>query len=184
MDLKNATRLQKIRYYAAVRWTIYILLVFASAVLMNVGRSVKPIYFIPLCICICMIEGEYPAAVLGGVCGLLIDATCGRIFGYSSVIIIAICVTSVLLFKHLLFQNILNIIWLTAVFSSVYQLLDYFFMYAMWDYEGTGYVFRHISLPSILYTVIASVPIYILVKPVQKRFYPKKSKIAEEAMKL
>jgi len=76
-----------------------------------------------------MIEGEYPAAVLGGACGLLIDATCGRIFGYSSVIIIAICVTSVLLFKHLLFQNILNIIWLTAVFSSVYQLLDYFFMY-------------------------------------------------------
>ncbi|MGN0622017.1 MAG: rod shape-determining protein MreD [Porcipelethomonas sp.] len=184
MGIKNATRIQKIRYYAAVRWIIYILLILTSAVLMNVGRGVKPIYFIPLCLCICMYEGEYPAAVLGGVCGLLIDASCGRIFGYSSLFMIIFCVAAVLLFKHLLLQNFMNIVLLTAACATVYQLIDYFFMYAMWDYEGSGYVFRHISVPCIIYTVISAVPVYLLVRPVQKRFYPKKAKTAEAAMKL
>lgn len=85
MSIKPMTRIQKIRYYAIIRWALYIFLIFVSAILINIGKGVKPIYFIPLCVCICMNEGEYPAAFLGGICGLLFDEASGRFFGYSSV---------------------------------------------------------------------------------------------------
>lgn len=179
------TRVEKIRYYAVARWAIYILLIFVCAVLINVGKGVRPIYFIPLCICICMNEGEYTSAILGGVCGLIIDEACGRMFfGFSSIIMIAICVGSTLVFRHFLFKNGTNVIMLTAVSTFCYQIIEYFFYYAMWGYEGTGYVFSDISIPCILYTVMVSPVAYVVVKAVSKRFYPKKAKTIEEAMKV
>ncbi len=34
------------------------------------------------------------------------------------------CVTTTILFRHLLFQNVINVITLTAVYTTVYQLLE------------------------------------------------------------
>lgn len=185
MLIDPKTRIQKIRYYAVIRWAIYIFLIFVSAVLINVGKGVKPIYFIPLCLCICMNEGEYTSAILGGICGLIIDEAFGRVFfGFSSILMIAFSVGSVLIFRHMLFKNAINIVILTAVCTSIYQIIDYFFYYEMWDYEGSGYVFRNISIPCILNTIIVSPVIYFIVKQISKRFYPKKAKTIEEAMKV
>ena len=185
MLINPKNRFEKIRYYAVIRWAIYIFLIFVSSVLINVGQSVKPIYFIPLCLCICMNEGEYTSAVLGGICGLIIDEASGHtFFGFSSIIMIAFCVGSVLIFRHLLFKNIFNIVILTGVCTFIYQLLIYFFYYAMWDYEGAGYVFSDISIPCIFYTVLISPIIYLIVKQISKRFYPKIAKTIEEAMKV
>ena len=185
MAFKATTRVQKIRYYALARWAIYIVLLFACAVLINIGKGVRPIYFIPLCICICMHEGEYTAAILGGICGLIIDEAYGRIFfGFSSVIMIAICVGSTIVFRHFLFKNGINAVMLTVVAVFIYQIIEYFFYYAMWGYEGTGYVFSNICIPCILYTVAISPVMYIIVRAVVKRFYPKKAKTIEAAMKV
>ncbi len=185
MIFKPKTRVEKIRFYAAIRWTIYIFLIFVSAVLINVGKGVKPIYFIPLCLCICMNEGEYTSAVLGGICGLIIDEALGRVFfGFSSIMMIAFSVGSVLIFRHMLFKNGTNIVILTAICTFLYQLIDYFFNYAMWNYEGSGYVFREISIPCVINTIIVSPIIYLIVKQISKRFYPKKAKTIEEAMKV
>ena len=63
-------------------------------------------------------------------------------------------------------------------------MLDYFFYYAMWGYEGSGYVFSDIALPCILNTIIISPIVYLIVKPIIKRFYPKKAKNIEAAMKI
>lgn len=178
-------RFEKIRLYAIIRWAMYIFLIFVSAVLINVGRGVKPIYFIPLCLCICMNEGEYTSAVLGGICGLIIDEACARVFfGFSSILMIAFSVGSVLIFRHMLFKNGINIVILTAVCTFIYQLLDYFFFYAMWNYEGSGQFFSDISIPCIFYTVLISPIVYFIVKQISKRFYPKKAKTIEEAMKV
>ncbi len=185
MLFKPKTRIEKIRYYAVIRWFLYIMLVLAAAVLINVGRGVRPIYFIPLCLCVCMNEGEYPSAVLGGICGLIIDEAFGRtFFGFSSILMIAFSVGSVLIFRHMLFKNAINIVILTAICTFIHQLLDYFFYYAMWGYEGTGYVFWKIAFPCIIYTVISSPVVYFIVKRISKKFYPKKEKTIEEAMKV
>lgn len=184
LNKKQLTRSEKIKYCAVARWAIYIFMIFASVIIINIGQGVKPVLLIPLCTCICMNEGEYTAAVLGGICGLLIDFSMGKIFGYSSVFMIAFCVATVLLFKHYLLQNILNIVWMTAVFTAVYEFCDYFFFYAMWNYEGAEYVFKEKCIPCIIYTTIISPIIWLLVKPVQKRFYPKRAKTIEEAMKI
>lgn len=184
MPNKQMTRSDKIRYCAIARWAIYIFMIFVSVIIMNIGKSVKPIILIPLCICICMNEDEYPAAVLGGICGLLIDFSCGKFFGYSSVFMIAFCVATVLLFKHYLIQNVFNVILLTVAYIFVYELLDYFFYYAMWNYEGVSYVFRRKCIPCIFLTTITAPIIWLIIKPVLKRFYPKRAKTIEEAMKI
>ena len=97
---------------------------------------------------------------------------------------IIFCVSATILFRHLLFQNAVNVIALSAVYTATYQILDYFFYYAMWDYENSGYVFSHISIPCIFYTIIISPIVYLIIKPIVKRFYPKKAKTIEEAMKV
>ena len=185
MSLKNMTRIQRIRYCAAVRWTVYIIYLFICAVLINTGRGIHPIYFIPLCICICMNEGEYTSAILGGVCGLVIDQAYGRVFfGFSSIIMIAICVGSTIVFRHYLFKNIANSVIMTAAGVFVYELLDYFFCYAMWNYDGAGHVFSNISIPCIFYTIAISPIAYIALMPIVKRFYPKKEIMAQITMKM
>lgn len=184
MPSNQMTRAEKIKYCAIARWAIYIFMIFVSVIIINTGDSVKPILFIPLGICICMNEGEYTAAVLGGVCGLLFDFSCGKIFGYSSVFMIAFCVATVLFYKHYLLHNILNVVWMTALFTTVYELCDYFFFYAMWDYEGVGYVFSGKCIPCIFRTTLISPFVYLIVKPVHRRFYPKRAKLIEEAMKI
>lgn len=184
MRNKQMTRAEKIRYCAIARWAIYVFMIFVSVIIINIGNGVKPLLLIPLCTCICMNEGEYTAAVLGGICGLLIDFSCGKFFGYSCIFMIAFCVATVLFFKHYLLQNVLNIVWLTAMFTAVYELFDYFFFYAMWNYEGTGYVFREKCIPCVIYTTIAAPFVWLLIKPVLKRFYPKRAKTIEEAMKI
>ncbi len=185
MSLKNMTRIQRIRYCAAVRWTVYIIYLLICAVLINTGKGVHPIYFIPMCICICMNEGEYTSAVLGGVTGLVLDQAYGRaFFGFSSIILIAICVGTTIVFRHYLFKNALNAVIMTGVSVFVYQLLDYFFCYAMWNYDGSGYVFSQISVPCIFYTIAVSPIIYLAVKPIVNRFYPKKEIMAQITMKM
>lgn len=184
MQTKQLTRLQKIRRNAAKRWAAYIIMLFICTVLINLNTGVRPIYFIPLCICISMNEGEYTSAILGGICGLLIDEAYGRtFFGFSSIIMIGICVGSTLFFRHYLFKNGINVIVMTAAAAFVYQLMDYFFYYAMWNYDGAGYVFSSICIPCILYTVAVSPIAYFCVKPIVKRFYPKKAILAEEVMR-
>lgn len=184
MPNKQMTRAEKIKYCAVARWAIYVLMIFAGTIIINIGQGVKPVIFIPLCICICMNEGEYTAAILGGVCGLLIDFSSSKPFGYSSLLMIAFCVASTLLFRHYLLQNVLNIIWLTALFAFTYEICDYFLFYAMWNYEGVNYVFRKKCLPCIFYTTFISPVIWLLIRPVLKRFYPKRAKTIEDAMKI
>lgn len=184
MQNKQMTRAEKIKYCAIARWSIYIFMIFVSVIIMNIGQSVKPVIFIPLCVCICMNEGEYPAAILGGICGLLMDFSFGRIFGYSSIFMIAFCVATVLFFKHYFLQNIINIIWMTALFIAIYQIADYFLIYAMWNYEGIKYVFKEICFPSMVYTTLISPIVWLLVRPVQKKFYPRRAKTIEDAMKI
>lgn len=183
-DKHQMTRAEKIKYYAIARWAIYIFMIFVSVIIINTGKGLKPIIFIPICTCICMNEDEYPAAVLGGICGLLYDFSSGKFFGYSSVFMIAFCVATVLMFKHYLFKTGINILWMVAVFTAVYELFDYFFFYAMWNYEGTNYVLRKQCVPCVIYTTLISPIVWLLIKPVQKRFYPKREKTIEEAMKI
>lgn len=184
MPDKQLTRAEKIRNCAIARWIIYVIMIFAATVIINIGQGVRPLLFIPLCICICMNEGEYTAAVLGGVCGLLLDFSTGKVFGYSSLFMIMFCVAAVLLYKHYLIKNIMNTILMTALFTAAYEICDYFFYYVMWNYEGTEYVFSKKCVPCIFYTTIASVFIWFIIKPIVKRFYPKRAKTIEEAMKV
>lgn len=181
--VKHYTRTQIIKRCAFIRWTLFIFLVFVCTIIMSTGGSIKPILFIPLCAAICMNEGEYPATALGASCGLLLDIASGRLFGYNAVFLIVISVLTSLLFKHYLLQNWVNVLLLTTAYSAVHEILDYFFMYAMWNYESSGKIFSSVSVPCFIYTVISAPFVYLVIKPIIKHFYPKRAKTMDEAMK-
>ena len=61
-------------------------------------------------------------------------------------------------------KNILNVIVLTVVAAVIQGLLDFFFYYVMWKYEGTDTVFMKIILPSVIFTTIASPFVYLIIK--------------------
>ena len=91
------------RLYAFIRWAIYLLIISIAFVSSTIGTSVKPILLIPIAICISINEGdEIVSTITGILCGLLIDISCDKIFGYNAIILIGICVFTSLLFNHFL----------------------------------------------------------------------------------
>jgi rod shape-determining protein MreD len=120
---------------------------------------------IPVAMCIAVNEtGELTAAVTGAVCGLLIDFTFGKVFGFSAVLLLFICMLTALLFKHWFRNTAFNIALICGGFTLIYVCLDFLFYYGIWGYENSLFVFLHYELPACLYTVIFAVIIHPLFK--------------------
>ena len=71
---------------------------------------------------------------------------------------------------------------ITTVASFLQCWLDYKFYYQMWKYDDVERIFRRVSLRVWLYTVIASVFIYLIMKLINRFLMPKNHLTIEEAI--
>ena len=149
--------------------SLVILIAYSISVTGGAGKA-KPILLIPILIALSTSENELISGIFGAICGLLVDLSCGKLFGFNGVIFLLVGVFSSLLFLHLMRKNILNVIVLTVVAAVIQGLLDFFFYYVMWKYEGTNIVFMKIILPSVIFTTIASPFVYLIIKYIIVKF--------------
>lgn len=176
----NLTNIQKKRYLTALKWAIYIVMIFACVVIMTTGNTTRPLLLISLPICIAIREHEMVAGPVGAICGLLIDICCFKTLGFNAILVMCFCVITSLLFTHLLRQNFVNILWITALSTFIQGGLDYFFFYGMWGTSDSSLIFKEITVPSMIYTVISVGAFYPLVKLIYAKTNPKiKLKIEE-----
>lgn len=138
--------------------------------------GVKPILVVPAAVCIAMFEGELVGGIMGAVAGLLCDLASFTIFGFNGLIILACCVAVGLLTIYLTQLKLLNALLLGFGVLLLRGLLEYFFYYQIWGYEGSGRILLFSTLPTVLYSTLAIIPLYYLAKRM-KAYFDEKLKI-------
>lgn len=174
--------LQELRRRIVLKWAFFVIIIILAYLYatVDVGGLPKPHLLIPIALCIAMTQSEMTAAMVGLVCGLLIDAAGGKLFGFNAFLLMAFCMLTALLFLHLCRQNVLNLIWVTFVGTLIQGSLDFFFFYAIWGYDGVARIFSGTFLPSMIFTVVASPIIYFVVKLIEKKFGLRQSYLLDE----
>jgi len=135
----------------------------------------QPILIVPLAVAVAMREGETFGALFGAFCGLFIDIAEGKLFGFTAIWIMPCCLAAALLVAHLIKVNLINFIWVSAFASALVAATDYFFGYALWGLNNSGYVLTGFIIPSCLSSVILSPLMYFLVKAVCAKFSPREA---------
>ncbi len=64
----------------------------------------------------------------------------------------------------------MNIIMLNAAAIVSQGVLHYFFFYAIWEYDKGGQIFLDRFLPVMIYTEIAVIPLFFVIRFFVKRF--------------
>lgn len=183
MKLKT-TREHRILYVkTALRWLLYYIVIFACFIIMCSGTWLKPVFLVPVALCIAVKNNLYASAVTGAICGFLIDISCGKLFGYNAVILTICCIIISLLFEFYLRYKFVSFLFISAVISYIQCLLDYKFYYEIWNYENSERIFTQYTLKVWAYTVISSVFIYLLFKMINHFLMPKTHLTIEETLK-
>lgn len=155
-----------------IRWVIYMLLLAVEYVYMTTAAfNFRVILFvIPTAMCIAAFEEPFDAAVCGNVAGLLLDTAQGTLIGLSGIMLMWCCLMTSLLFHFFMRKHVINIVMLNGAAVLVQGIIHYFFYYAIWGYDGGGKIFLDKFLPVMIYTEIASVPLFFIIKFLVNRF--------------
>ncbi len=173
-------RQQKYIILQTVQWLVFAFLLFAAFITATAGSMVKPLLLLPLALCIASHTGEMQAMAVGTVSGLLLDIVMGKLVGYNAIWMVVSCVAVSLLYNYLLRQKLLNILALSALCTFVQGYLDYVFYYAIWEYEDVHLIYADVILPSCIYTVISTIPIYFIVKWIAKKCGCRRTHVLEK----
>lgn len=164
------------------RWLLYYVVIYSGFIFMTSGTFLKPVILVPIALYIAVNNNIYASAVTGTVCGLLIDISCGKLFGYNAILLTVFCVLVSLLFEFYLRDKFVSFIFVSAVVSYIQCLLDYKFYYQIWKYEDTEIIFREYTLKIWAYTVISSFFICILIRIINHFLMPKTHLTIEETI--
>jgi len=166
----NSTARQNILKNVLFVFILLFLYVLQSVPGLFVIYGVKPFLTIPAAIAIAMFEGEFAGGVYGAVAGLLCDMGGLLLFGYNGFITAACCIAAGLLIIHLIRCNIFAFL-LFAVFTMMLRgTVEYFFAYGMWNHLDASRIFLSVTLPTALYSVIAGIPLFFLLRGMHRRF--------------
>lgn len=163
-------RTNKILYWTAI--TILALLCFVTAC---AGTLLKPLLLIPLALCVSMYEDELNSAIIGVLCGFLLDISCGKLVGFNALILMFSCVITSMLFTNLLRQKFFNIVVVSTLFCFCQQYLDYFFYYSIWNKENAEIVFDLYTIPCWIITSLCIFIVYPIIRFCKKTLEVKKT---------
>ena len=127
--------------------------------------GVVPSLLIPAAIAISLtVARPLPAMTFGIVCGLLMDHSRGGPYGFSAMILAALCYCVASLTATVFQQNLFTALLLTVPAIGLAVVCHWLFLYAAAGYGGTGYALLCRYLPMAGYTFAAAIPIYFLTR--------------------
>lgn len=149
------------------KWVVYVALLLLVYVYQTTNSflSVKPLVLLPLTLAVAMFEREFSSAIFGAFAGLSCDMAMNSLFGFNAVIFLACALVTSLLVRHLIRENVLNLLWLTLLAIAVQGLLGFAFSYAIWEYDGVQVVLLRQTLPTaVLTTLVSPVAFWVIRK--------------------
>lgn len=163
---------EKLRPY--LKWAIYYSLLLVFYVLQTTPHlfeifSIKPVFIVPLAICVCMFEDVMPSAVFCIISGLLWDISSDKLLGFNAIILLTFGVLISLLCIYYLHTKLFNSLGFCAVVMAVQGGINYLFYFAIWDYSNSYLILLSNILPTIAYTLAVSIPIFYLIRKISNR---------------
>ncbi len=135
----------------AVKWAVYGLLLLLANTLQTMPGlelfGVKPLFILPLCLAVALLEGEFQGALFGAVGGLLWDLSAGRTVGLLAITLLMVCFFSSVLFQIYLRSTAANFGWLACIAGWLVLSMDHLFFYAMPGYSGARQRYLTVVLP-------------------------------------
>lgn len=156
---------------AAVRWTLYYLLLAIEYIVMTTIQVNIPVPLLLLAtaVCISVFEDPFDSALTGCIAGLMLDAAEGTLIGMNGIIMMWCCLMSSLLFYFVMRKHIINVLMLSAASAFIQTGFRYVFYYSIWGYDKHGQIYLKEFLPVIITTVIASALFYPLIRLMHRK---------------
>lgn len=162
-------------YSALFKWVIYYLILVGLFVLQSTPGflsvfGIRPVLILSYAIFVSMYEGELYGSIFGAVAGLLWDMGGSSVSGYKALLMLVICCCVSLFTLHLVRNNVFSAAIFTSIAISIVFLLDFFFYYGLWGYDGSAQMILKNIIPTMVASVIFSLPIYYLVRKINRSF--------------
>lgn len=165
-----------------IKWVLAVLLAGSFYIYMTTGQhSIPlPLIYIPMTVAVASKTEPFTAGIWGFFCGMMTDSAFDKLFGFNAIIFAVAAVLISLMFMYILRQNIMNILLLNAVFIPIQAGLDFLFFYGIWNYPDEGRIWLHIFMPQMLMTLVWTIPVYLIIRWIFKRFGPIEETYIEE----
>lgn len=132
--------------------------------------GVKPIFIIPFCINLAMLEEDGYSLIIYVIAGMLMELSAGRIVGMYTIPIIISCTVCTILVKFVFQANYRNTVALSFICTFVILAMDFFFSYILPGHKGVFMIFIKTVFLSSCYSVVFSVLYYKVITLIQSRF--------------
>lgn len=132
--------------------------------------DVKPNIVLVVIIVVGLMRNNIEAAIVGFSCGLLQDCVSGMFIGFYALLGLYLGLAVSSLNKKLYRENVLIAIFLTFVFSVVYEYLVYFLNTFLRGSLRFIYPMQKVIIPEAIYNSAISILIFIIVLKMHRRF--------------
>lgn len=132
--------------------------------------GIKPLLVLPAAICVAILEDELQGGILGAFAGLLCDTTSFTSFGYNAIMFLILCITAAFLVMFAIQPGLASTVSVCAGALLIRNVVEHFFFYFIWGYEGTGSLYITRIIPNVIWSCIWVPPIYWLIKRIKKWF--------------
>lgn len=187
MRITGKARSRKAALRGFLRWLTYaaVLLLFYVMECNPIIPGFCPLLLIPLATAVAMYEGDLAAGVFGVFCGLMLDIASGiKITGFSALLLMCACAFISLISRFLIKKTFISHLILNAAVTVVIAGLDMVFVHWVWEGSQSVISFRSSVLPAYGGAIFWSIPVYMLVSFISKKFRPKEQHRLAEPQQL
>lgn len=184
----SKARSRRMMLRSFLRWFLYAaaLLLFYLFETNPLIRGFCPLLIIPLATSVSMYEDDLAAGVFGTFCGLMLDMANGvTVLGFSALWLLCLCPVISLISRFLIKVNFLSHLVMNAVAAIVMAFLDLVFVHWVWEGAESVVSLRLVILPAYGGAILFSVPVYFLVRLINRKLRPhEQSRLEDSARRL
>ena len=167
---RREIRMRQIAKYGIFVITIFMLYILQSTPGFMGFFGLKPVFMLPFCITLSMLDETWQAGVVYITGGLLTDLSCGRIPGTFTILRLLVCFGSIIAVKFFVKPNKQNIITFNFACMVVMLTVDFYFSFMFGGYTGKlAYYLKNVLLVSA-YSSIFSILFYYFIEYINQRF--------------
>lgn len=166
---------RKLAIEKTIKYVLLCLVVFVLYILQGTPGflslfGVKPVFLIPFCINLAMLEDEGYTLIVYVMAGLLFELSAGRIVGMYTIPLIIACMVCMVMVKFIFKPNYRNSMTMSFVSTFIILMLDFFFSYILPGHKGIFETFFKTVFICSVYSTVFSVLYYKLIVAIQSRF--------------
>ena len=164
-----------------IKFSTYALIIYVLYILQSTPGFLEicgtaPILVLPACICLAVYEGEFAAGIFGFFAGVLCDCAAETVFGFNALFCMLLCVGAGLVFIYVLRRSVLNVMLISLFAIFTRSLLEFFFTFVIYDYQGLAQFFYTVIAPQAVWTAVFSLPLCLLFRYLHSRFEPEETR--------